>query len=219
MRLIFAGLDGEMTGSRVEQHQLIQIGLALSEDEVFCSRISWQSFEFDPEALEVIGVTEDEVRQGPTAEQVDDELVQWLKNKGIAEHSIIPVGWEVAAFDKPFIRKTLPKFYNYLHFHSVELNSVIYTFADVMPYQGTRPNSATWKKMAKVIATFNLKCETAKWPKSHDAGEDAVMGLITWKWLKNIIAASNPGMLEVEDKAVKLYGRMESEDATRGKAS
>lgn len=219
MSLIFAGMDGEMTGSRVEEHELIQIGLALSESEVFCSRIAWDSFNYDPEALEVIGVTPEEVKKGPSAAEVDELLVQWLKDKGIEKRSIVPVGWEVAAFDKPFIRKSLPKFFQYLHFHSVELNSVIYTFGDVMPYQGVRPNSATWKKMAKFAATFNIKCEEARWPKKHDAGEDAVMGLMSWRWLRNIMAAGNPGHLEVEEKEVELYGRIESIDATRGKTA
>ncbi|MDW6003461.1 3'-5' exonuclease family protein [Vibrio mangrovi] len=219
MNLVFAGVDGEMTGSRVEEHELIQIGVALSESEVFCSRIAWDSFDYNPEALEVIGVTPESIKEGPSAAEVDEQLVQWLKDKGITERSIVPVGWEVAAFDKPFIRKTLPKFYQYLHFHSVELNSVIYTFGDIMPYQGVRPNSATWKKMAKFAATFNIKCEEARWPKKHDAGEDAVMGLMSWRWLRNILAAGNPGHLDVEEKAVELYGRIESVDATRGKTA
>jgi len=218
MSLIFAGMDGEMTGSRVEEHELIQIGLALSETEIFCSRIGWESFAYDPESLEVIGVTKEQVKEGPSAEEVDDQLVQWLESKGVAKHSIVPVGWEVAAFDKPFIKKTLPKFFEYLHHHSIELNSIMYTLGDTMPYQGVRPNGYVWKKMTKFAATFNIKCEDARWPKRHDAGEDAIMGLQSWRWVRNIIAAGNPGLLDVEPKQAELYGRITSIDATRGKS-
>jgi len=214
--IIFAGLDGEMTGSIVNEHELIQIGLAFSENEKYVSKIGWDTFNYNPESLEVIGVNVKDIKNWPKAKSVDLDLVDWLNKMNVKKNSIIPVGWEVAAFDRPFIKKTLPKFYTYLHHHSVELNSVVYTFGSTMPYLGKRPKAYLWKKMAKFSAVFNIKCEEARWPKSHDAGEDAYMSLTSWRWLRNIIADGNPGGLEIQPKEANLYGRITEIDATKG---
>ncbi|HVR10549.1 MAG TPA: hypothetical protein VMW75_21065, partial [Thermoanaerobaculia bacterium] len=71
MTVRFAGLDGEMSGTLVAQHRLIQIGIALSEEEVFSSRIGWQDAEYDPEALAAIGLSPADLTIGPPVEEVD----------------------------------------------------------------------------------------------------------------------------------------------------
>ncbi len=219
MRLIFIGLDGEMTGSDVRQHELIQIGVAFSSEDVFCSSIGWDEFCFCPESLNAISINEESIRKAPRAGDVDAALVTWLQRHNIEEHSLIPVGWEVATFDKPFVYKTLPKFSRYLHHHSVDLNAVVYTLGDVMPYLGQRPNSAAWKKMAKSVAEVTIRAEKARLPKSHDAGEDAIMALAAWRWIRHIIADGKPGYVDAEPYEISLYALITSIDATRGQCS
>lgn len=216
MDIKFAGIDGEMTGSNCEKHSLIQIGIAFSNDITFSSYIGWSNFEYNPESLEVIGIDPEDIKTFPIAAEVDDNICKWLDGMGIEEHTIIPVGWEVAAFDRPFIKKALPRFYKYLHHHSVELNSIMYTFGDVMPYLGERPNSHIWKKMAKFAGTFNIKVNEGRWPKVHNAEDDALMSWHSWNWARNIICDGNPGKLYVEPINSNLDNIITSVDATRG---
>lgn len=219
MGIIFIGLDGEMTGGDVKQHELIQIGVAISHDRIFSSRIGWQQFNFSQEALDVIGVQVDEIKQGPSAQIVDQALVEWVQAQNVEEHSLIPVGWAVATFDRPFIAKTLPKFYRYLHHHSVDLNSVVYTFGDIVPYINKRPDSSIWKKMAKEAAYYFLLCEEARKPKPHDAGDDALLSLLSWRWLRNVLVDFRANDLHVEKAEITLYGPITGVDATRGPCS
>jgi hypothetical protein len=92
MKRFFAGLDGEMSGTNVAQHKLIQIGVALSTEEMFSSKIGWQDFEYDPESLSAIGVDPEEIKKGPPVEEVDRNLISWLEDRGIGEHQLIGVG-------------------------------------------------------------------------------------------------------------------------------
>jgi hypothetical protein len=188
LAVIFAGLDGEMTGSDVNRHSLIQIGLALSESLVFESRIAWEDFEYDPAALNAIRVTPESICTGPSAEEVDSHLVRWLQSHGVAERSIVPIGWAVSDFDRPFVQKFLPRFYEYLHHHSVELNAVVYSLAGARKYLGETVEFSRWKEMAKKISMLAILNRRGLPAKEHDAGDDALMGLISWNWLRAIIA-------------------------------
>lgn len=216
MEIVFAGLDGEMTGLDISSHKLIQIGIAFSKNDKYVSQIGWDKFLFDHKSLKVMGVDKDDVQKWKKPNIVDQEIVTWLKNKNIKKHSIIPVGWEVAAFDRPFVKKTLPKFYEYLHHHSIELNSISYTFGDTMPYFDSRPNSYYWKKMAKFAGVFSIKCEEARWPKNHDAGDNAIASLESWKWLRNIILDKTLIKGENISKQNQLYKKIKGVDATKG---
>jgi len=194
-RVTFAGLDGEMTGSDVARHQLIQIGVALSEEDVFAARIGWPDFEYDPEALAAIGIAREDVPIGPDAGEVDRRLVAWLRSRGVEAGTLVPVGWAVSDFDLPFVRKTLPGFSAMLHHHSVELNAVVYSLAAAKPYLGERPPFATWKRMARRIPELRVLSLRGTPPKAHDAGEDALTSLMSWIWLRQIIADPSPGAI------------------------
>jgi hypothetical protein len=103
LTVIFAGLDGEMTGTDPQRHSLIQIGLALSEKEVFSSRIGWVDFEYEPEALEAIKIHPSDICDEPLINMVDAALVKWIRDRDIQKGTVVPIGWGVSNFDRPFI--------------------------------------------------------------------------------------------------------------------
>jgi hypothetical protein len=188
LNVTFLGLDGEMSGTDPRRHALIQIGLALSEEDIFESRIGWAEFEYEEEALLAIDVEPAQIVQGPVAAEVDARLVAWLDARGIGKGTVVPVGWGVSDFDRPFVHKTLPRFSEYLHHHSVELNAVVYTIAGTRRYLGADVDFAGWKKMAKKVAEFGVLNRRGSPPKHHDAADDALLAMLSWKWLREVIA-------------------------------
>ena len=191
MTEIFIGLDGEMTGTELSCHSLIQIGAALSEEAIFGSIISWDTFQYDPESLRLIGRTVISVRSGPSAADVDDMLVNWLTKNNLIGKKIVPVGWGVSSFDRPFISKTLPRFHSLLHHHSVELNAVVYTLAGTCTYLGEQVDFSCWKRMAKKMAALTVLNATGIQPREHDAADDALLALLAWRWMRQVIAGQS----------------------------
>lgn len=188
MNLVFAGLDGEMSGTDWQRHELIQIGLALDIDDVFDARIGWSAAAYEQEALDSIGLSVADTREGAAAAAVDAQLEEWLQARRIAEHSIVPIGWAVSDFDRPFIAKTLPRFTRYLHHHSVELNALIYLLDRNVRYLDHEADFATWKKMSKRMAELTILHRRGTSPRPHHAADDAVAALISYRWLRAIVA-------------------------------
>lgn len=188
MKTVFVGLDGEMTGTDAERHALIQIGVAFSEDDIFDSRIGWFRFEYEQEALDAIGFPRENVALGPSAEAVDMALVAAMEARGIQPGSVVPIGWGVSDFDRPFVRKALPRFNTYLHHHSIELNAIVYTIAGTRTYLGTRVDFVKWKKMAKKVAEYAVLNRRGSPPRPHNAADDALLALHSWNWLRQVIA-------------------------------
>lgn len=193
MGLNFAGLDGEMTGPRVSKHRLFEIGIALENGSVFSSRIGWTEFEFDPEALEAVGVHPGTIPEGPPAEEVDAAAAVWLAENGVEERSLVAVGWGVTTFDLPFVAVTLPSVLHSLHHHSIELNALCHTLGGMKPYVGERPDAATWKSMAKLAAEVELQLDHGIAPGWHRAEYDARAALSSWRWLRAVAADPLPG--------------------------
>jgi hypothetical protein len=193
MPITFAGLDGEMTGPRVSRHRLFEIAIALENGAVFSSRIGWADFEFDPEALQAVGVTADSIREGPPAAEVDGAAAEWLRGQGVEHHSLVAVGWGVTTFDMPFVAVTLPGVMRFLHHHTIELNALCYTLGDNKPYMGERPAAATWKSMARAAAEVTLELGLGLPPEWHSAEYDARAALASWQWIRAVIADPLPG--------------------------
>jgi hypothetical protein len=193
MTLHFAGLDCEMSGTLVVQHKLIQLGIALSDTLVFSSRIGWEDCAYDEDALQVIGLRPEDLREGPPVDEVDRAAADWLRRQGVTEDSLVAVGWGVTGFDLPFVITTLPEVTSFLHHHSIELNAICHTLEGSKPYAGRLPSAIEWKKMAREAAAIHLFLShdlEARW---HDAGYDAMTSLLSWRWLQQVIADPCPG--------------------------
>ncbi|MCA1704012.1 MAG: hypothetical protein LC808_12395 [Actinobacteria bacterium] len=166
----FIGVDGEMTGTDgPDIHQLIQIGVATAPDEVFVSDIGYKKWSEDAESMAVHGLSAERIRAAPGADAVDAELCKWLADKVVgADRGLIVVGWNVAAFDLPYVRRYLPRFAGHLSRRSVDLNAVCFTFAGTA---GSR-----WKRLKKRSKRYaEERLGRANW---HDAGYDAAAALL-----------------------------------------
>lgn len=184
---IFIGLDGEMTGTLTNVHQLIQLGLAIPGDmkrgQPQMSKswdIGWDHPLLDPQAMAVNGFTIDRIEAAPRAEAVDAQILQWLDDRGVTERtSCIPVGWNVASFDMPFVRKTLPLTAELFSRRAVDLNALCFSLHRWPDGQTWK----AWKRWSKQHAEERLK-EQGIAPQWHDAGYDALASLYEWEFLK-----------------------------------
>ncbi|MGH2697873.1 MAG: hypothetical protein ACRDJL_01565 [Actinomycetota bacterium] len=120
----FIGVDGEMTGTDGPTvHQLIQIGVATAPDEVFVSDIGYEEWSEDAESMAVHGLSAERIGAAPRADVVDAELCGWLGDKVVESgRGLIAVGWNVAAFDLPYVRHYLSRFARHLSRRSVDLH-------------------------------------------------------------------------------------------------
>lgn len=172
----FIGVDGEMTGTDGPAvHQLIQIGVATAPDQVFVSDIGYEEWSENPESMAVHGLSAERIRAAPRADVVDAELCGWLGDKVVGSgRGLIAVGWNVAAFDLPYVRQYLPRFTSHLSGRSVDLNAVCFTFAGTA---GSR-----WKSLKRRSKRFaEEQLGRAEW---HDAGYDAAAALLCWEYFK-----------------------------------
>lgn len=90
----------------------------------------------------VHGLSAERIRAAPRADVVDAELCGWLGDKVVGSgRGLIAVGWNVAAFDLPYVQRFLPRFTSHLSRRSVDLNAVCFTFGGTA---GSR-----WKSLKK----------------------------------------------------------------------
>lgn len=183
--VVYVGLDIETTGLDVNRHGILQLGIyggdsiwSVSQD-VLCHGVEW-----DAEAEAVHGISESTaVRYFPSADMADENTVFWLSEaiaKKFPDHAekkvvLYPVGFNVTAFDMPFVRKFLPGTASLFHpYRGVDLNSVI------MAYSEQRGES-----FKDLKARFNAEGEESM-PEAfepHEAFSDAMHAWHVWKAL------------------------------------
>lgn len=78
----FIGVDGEMTGTDGPAvHQLMQIGVATSPDEVFVSDIGYNEWQQNEDSMRIHGFTPERIRAAPRPDTVDRDVTKWLSDK------------------------------------------------------------------------------------------------------------------------------------------
>jgi hypothetical protein len=99
----------------------------------------------------------------------------------------VAVGWNVGAFDMPFVRDALPMTCPLFSRRTADLNAVCFTLGGALHLGGSTPKWSTWKRLAKEAAQSSLLAAgvATDW---HDAGYDAVASLAAWNWLRDRIA-------------------------------
>ena len=189
---IFCGFDGEMSGADLEGGcALIQIGAAIRIDgqvQTFCSDISptpgppgwWQ-----PKAAQVHGLTLERLAAAPTASQVDDQLYDWLVAAG-ADPSrrarLLPVGFNVMAFDMPFVKKFLPRSYSLFSRRGIDLNALCFALAQADQSSSAR-SADGYKRLMKQTVDPVVSQLNDQGP--HNAGFDAAQALLGFEWISN----------------------------------
>jgi len=185
MSYLYIGLDGEMSSSELsEGGKLIQIGLFTQDGYQLSMKINPGECQWSERAFEVHGITLESLQSAPLPDEVDSQVYDWLIAIGVDTSSrgkIIPVGFNVGAFDMPFVKDSLPKSYSLFSRRTVDLNALCFAL-DYKEENGMPVKAATWKKRAKAYAIEKIGTEN-----QHDAGWDAEMHLRSYEYLRGII--------------------------------
>jgi DNA polymerase III epsilon subunit-like protein len=184
--VMYFGLDGEMSGNDIELGcKLIQIGLATfngtDRPVSFGSGIqpigemTWQE-----QAAAVHQLTKEQIAEFPDPYTVDQQCYDWLVAHGADEkrrNKTIVVGFNVGAFDMPFIRATLPKTASLISRQTVDLNAVCFSLSIATPLNNNMVTTSTWKTAAKKYATSKIMQDKNSDWRAHNAEYDAVHAL------------------------------------------
>jgi hypothetical protein len=171
------GLDGVMSDSELADGAvLVQIGVAFDATERFRAVLGWPdgSYFKTDRATAVHGVEPSAIAAADPPAEVDAQLEQWLLDRGADtnKRALVPVGYNVGAFDLPFVRAYLPRTSQLLSRRVVDLNAFCLAYEGQVPYEGLLPTFSGWKRLAKhyvaeKLGTVGLE---ENW---HDAGYDA----------------------------------------------
>lgn len=177
----YIGLDIETSGTELNGGaRIIQIGICLPNKETYVSYINPGEMVWSDEAEQIHKISHQTVINSQLAIDVDKIVYQFLVDNGISPDSRsknIPVGWNVASFDMPFLKYSLPKTHSLFSRRAAELNSICFAL------EGKNGrNSDTWKKNSKKYAVEQIGSDNA-----HDAGWDALMSLYCFEYLKEQI--------------------------------
>jgi hypothetical protein len=205
---VHIGLDGEMSAADLSDGgRLIQAGAAAwsaepgGPVETFTSLIRHDQLTWCDRAAQVHGITRDQLADAPAAAEVDEALRAWLLAHGGTDgkRRIVPVGLNVAAFDLPFFRHSLPGATELLARRSVDLNALCFTYAgwDPNPRTATTRDFAGWKRAMKTAANAALT-EQGRTVREHDAGYDAAQALVGWWWLRGQLTDSAARLARME---------------------
>jgi DNA polymerase III epsilon subunit-like protein len=181
MSFIFVGLDGEMSSSELDRGgRLLQIGLALANGASYSAMINPGEMLWDEKAVAVPGFTREMLPSSVNFEEVDQNGYDFLVSQGAnpkRRTKTVPVGWNVGAFDMPFVRETLPLTYSLFSRRTVDLNALCFALdgKDSLNFE-------SWKRLSKEYAIEKIGYEDA-----HDAGWDAKMGLYCFEYLQNVV--------------------------------
>ena len=220
---ILIGLDGEMSSADIETGgKLIQAGAAAWKAEpggelnIFSSLIRQDEMEWNERAAQVHNLTREEIAAGPPADEVDEAFYAWLLENGATEgkRMVVPIGFNVASFDMPFFRQSLPKASSLIARRAVDLNAMCFTFAGWDPNPATEGarDFAGWKRSLKKEANATLR-RSGFTVAEHDASFDAAQALVGLRWLREQMVAPVEGLgaaeaqLEEMDPLRKVLGK------------
>lgn len=179
----FVSLDIETSRGDING-RLIQIGLTFGLDDTFTADVGWT-----PAELELLGAWETAAEDihhipmvkvidaFPHASSVDALLVERMTQMGFKPNRhLIAIGWNVAGFDLPFVRRDLPRFAEFVSYRSIDLNALCFL-------EAARQGRAFDKFKSELKARAQaLMGGTPCW---HDAGYDSKAAFVAWGILSN----------------------------------
>ena len=205
----YFGLDGEMSGADLDSGgRLIQIGVAantgldfneLDGPESFSLLIDPGPMEWEPVAEAVHGFDRSTVEaDGITPEDADARLVAWLVDHGASPQRRglnIPVGFNVGAFDMPHVARILPRTYALFSRRTLDLNPLLFTLAGEV-YDSKPRTPDDWKALSIDYAARKIAALTGAAGAAHDAGNDALIHLHAWRFLRAAVRG-NPFSMDL----------------------
>lgn len=206
-KLRFIGLDLETSGTSHEVSAPIEVGIAVDTGMSFGRLIggwNWKDqpwtedvdpggalYEWSTEAQGVHGIDRDDLDGEPDAIETDEEATRWLKDvlPWQEPKGIIAVGWNVAAFDFPFVRKHLPRLASSMSYRSVDLNAIVFAITQAgLPDQNGEPwDYYGLKSYVKGMAAE--ACRDQGWDEEawHSAEYDALASLYAFFILQEVL--------------------------------
>lgn len=173
----YIGLDFEASGSNPwGEHVPIQIGIALNTNEnefkpfqSYIGKWDWNQFEWNLEAEKVHNIPRDIIDRAPPVWVVDIEAAAWLiQNLGHTSRMWnIPVGWNIAGYDRQFITRWMPNLNRLLSYRTVDLNALCLAKAE--------QSESAYKDIKRKVKVYAQK--TIGGPDWHDALYDAKAAL------------------------------------------
>lgn len=105
--MINAIIDLETTGLRRNFHEIIEISCITFNDKLeqtnkFTSLVQPYKWDIELEALEVNGITIEQLKKAPTGMTVKFMFIKW-RNEVLNGDKIIPYGWNYKSFDMIFL--------------------------------------------------------------------------------------------------------------------
>lgn len=188
--LVELGVDIETGGLSPETNPLLQVAVYHPPSgRVFRSDVRPEpgADRLDAETLAVNGFTAERAAAAPTRADVDARLEAFLESVGVAPARGVPVGFNVGAFDMPFIRRNLNRSGPLFTRRSIDLNAVCFALAPVVGRNWQSLKAAAVQSAARCI---NVVVRAAPQGYSgfrpHDAGYDAMEAWYCLKHLREV---------------------------------
>lgn len=169
--MMYVGLDGEMSSADLESGgALIMIGLSVQTDqgfETFESLLNPGECVWQDAAKAVNTLTPEQIAAAPSAAEVDAAAAAWLVERGgkPKRRRLVPVGYNVGAFDMPFVRKYLPATAGMFTRRALDLNALVYL--------ESMRRGITFEQAKDLLNSQALPASG----NPHEAGYDAEQGL------------------------------------------
>lgn len=197
----YVGLDGEMSAANLDEGgKLIQIGFALwrghNDDQiVFTKTINPAPEEmlWEEEAAAVHKITREEIAEAADRYTADADCYAFLVGSGAGTKrraKTIAVGFNVGAFDMPFVRHMLPKTNSLFSRQTVDLNAVCFALSIHTRFAGKLITMGAWKTLAKEYAAEQSKVLSHRDWHPHNAGYDASNALYAFEFLSKAAGKS-----------------------------
>lgn len=172
-----------MCGSELDRGAvLVQIGAAFEDGSSFGAVIGWLegSYFATERGMAAQGIDPTVIAAVYPSNVVDQRLFVWLV-EGLAARGLggdakrlVPVGFNVGAFDRPFLRAFLPLGYALLRRRVIDLNAFCLTIAARgVVCQGSRPKWSGWKRLVQADAEARLRA-SGESAERHDARYEAL---------------------------------------------
>jgi len=191
----FWGLDFETSGTSHERHVPIQLGIAAPDGSLYSSLIggwAWADemdlgypvpgencWLWDLRAYEVHGIDRERLETAPDTAQVAASALDFVEGyrPEVWHGQRKLVGWNVASFDVPFLRKHFSGLARKLSYQSVDLNAVCFAISRAHGISFTEVKARSKEYAAEQMADL---FPDEMW---HDAGYDALAALHSFDYL------------------------------------
>lgn len=103
--------------------------------------------------------------------------------------TLIPVGWNVAGFDWPFVERDFPQVASEFAYRTVDLNAIVFNLSEAReePYDEIKGAAKDYGAACMKDLESPGLTNVATW---HDAGYDATASLFSWEYLRSLSRAT-----------------------------